>query len=133
MKISTKQYAEVLYDLTCDKSNDEINVVIKRFVSTLKAGQELKNVEQIIKKFVEIYNEKNNILTAEITSSRKLNRETVTGIKTALKDKYRMDDIEIVRNIDSNIKGGIKIIVGEDILDNSIAGRLVKLRSNLIK
>ena len=132
MKQSSSQYAQALYKLTKDKSQEEINVVIEKFVANLKNMQKLHSVEQIIKQFIEVYNEKNGIIKANIFTRKDIDEEIVTNIKKILKERYKAEKIEMEMTVDEKLKGGIKIMVEEDILDNSIAGRLNKLRSGLI-
>jgi len=133
MKSTAKQYAQALYELTKDKSDKEVSVVIERFVSNLKSEQKLTSVERIIKQFVEIYNKENGIIKASVSTGRKIDKEVVENIEKTLKEKYQAEKIEMEMIVDEKLKGGIKIVVGEDILDNSVLGRLNKLRGVLIK
>ena len=133
MKSTAKQYAQVLYELTKDKSEDEVGVVIEKFVANLKSEQKLKWVEQIIKQFVEIYNRENGIVKASVSTGREVDKEVIKNIEKTLKEKYQAEKIEMEMIVDEKLKGGIKIVVGEDILDNSIAGKLSKLRNNLVR
>jgi hypothetical protein len=47
MKINTKQYARALYELTKEKSEKDVDVVIKKFVNDLKKIGMLDKVEEI--------------------------------------------------------------------------------------
>ena len=132
MKTTIKQYAQALYKLTKDKSQKEIDVVLEKFVANLKSEQKLKTIEQIVKQFVEIYNKENRIISARVLTGRKIDEDTIENIKNKLKEKYQAEKIELETMIDKKLKGGIKIIVGEDILDGSIAGRLAKLKNSLV-
>ncbi len=128
MKLSTKQYAQALYELTKDKPENEASVVIEKYVANLKQQGLLNKVEDIIKKFTEIYNKKNGIIKAKIFTGRELNRDTLDSVSSALIKKYNSEKIETKVKVDKSLRGGIKIIVGEDIIDNSILGRLQKLK-----
>jgi len=130
--MTSSQYAQALYQLTKNKPENEVNVVIEKFVNNLRQNGLTGKVNEIIKKFIEIYNKENGILQAKITTARELNEEMIEKIKDKLKEEYQAEKIELETMIDKKLKGGIKIIVGEDILDGSIAGRLLKLRKNLI-
>ncbi len=132
MKISIAQYAQALYELTKDKSPEKVGVVIEKFIKNLKQNGLTGKINEIVKKFTEIYNKENNILNAKIITARELDKETVEKIKNNLKERYQVGEIEMETTIDKKLKGGIKIIVGEDILDGSVAGRLKKLKNNLV-
>ncbi len=128
MKLSTRQYAQALYELTKDKPESEASVVIEKFVKTLKRNGLLNKMEDIIKKFVEIFNKENNIIEAKIVTSRKLDGKELDNVKNFLLKKYGAEKIEMKTKVDENLKGGIKIVVGEEIIDNSVSGRLQKLK-----
>ena len=132
MKLSIKQYAQALYELTKDKPENEVFVVIEKFVKTLKRNGLLNKMEDIIKKFVEIFNKENNIIEAKIFTSRKLDDNEVNDIKKFLLKKYNAEKIETRMKVDKNLKGGIKIVVGEEIIDNSVLGRLQKLKQAIV-
>jgi len=132
MKLSSSQYAQALYQLTKNKPENEVNVVIEKFVNNLRQNGLTGKVNEIIKKFIEIYNKENGILQAKIITVRELNEEMIEKIKDNLRRKYQAEKIELETMVDEKLKGGIKIIVGEDILDGSIAGRLAKLKNSLV-
>ncbi len=132
MKLSIKQYAQALYELTKDKPENEVFVVIEKFVKTLKRNGLLNKMEDIIKKFVEIFNKENNIIEAKIVTSRKLDGKELDNVKNFLLKKYGAEKIEMKTKVDENLKGGIKIVVGEEIIDNSVLGRLQKLKQAIV-
>jgi len=132
MKLSSSQYAQALYQLTKNKPENEVDVTIEEFVNNLRQNGLIGKANEIIKKFIEIYNKENGILQAKIITARELNEEMIEKIKDKLKEEYQAEKIELETMIDKKLKGGIKIIVGEDILDGSIAGRLAKLKNSLV-
>jgi F-type H+-transporting ATPase subunit delta len=132
MRITTSQYARALYELTKDKPENEVDIVIEKFVNNLKKNRLLDKVEEVIKKFTDIYNKENGIVKAKIFVSRKLSETNVEEIAKAIKKKYQAEEVKLAVIVDDKLKGGIKIIVREDILDNSIAGKLAKLRRALV-
>ena len=132
MKINSKQYAQALYELTKDKPTDKVDIIIGKFVNNLKKNGFLRKTENIIKKFTEIYNKENKVITAKIFTSRKMEDENVKKITKIIKEKYQVREVELEMTIDKDLKGGIKIIIREEIIDNSIAGRLEKLRKELV-
>ncbi|HFC76843.1 MAG TPA: ATP synthase F1 subunit delta [Candidatus Moranbacteria bacterium] len=127
MKISSKQCAQTLFELTLGKSENEIDSVILKFVKLLKKNKQLKKTNDIIKKFNEIYNKANGIIEAEIVTIRELGSEQFSKIESFLKEKYSVKKVILKSKIDKNIKGGIIIKVGDEVLDGSIKGRLNEL------
>jgi len=132
MKVDNKQYAQALYELTKDKPENEVSIVIEKYVATLKRQGLLNKSEEIIKKFTEIYNNKNRIVVAKVVVSREFSDEKLKEIEDSIKRRYKAKEVELYVMVNKALKGGVKIIVGEEILDNSIAGRLTSLRTALV-
>ncbi len=133
MKISAKQYAQTLYELTRDKSAGDIDSVIVKFIKLLKENRQLKMLAGIIKRFSEIYNKENGIAEVEVISRRKLSENQIDKIKDFILQKYQSKEIILKNSENKNIKGGVIIKVGDEVLDGSVVGKLIRLRKELVK
>ena len=133
MKASIKQYAETLLDLTDKKSEQEISAIVKKFAEILKKDGQIKNVKNIIEKFSELYNKKHGIVEATVVTRQDVERQNVDRIEKFIKEKYSAKAVHIRNIVDENIKGGIVIRVGDEILDSSIKSQLNRLKSVLMK
>jgi F-type H+-transporting ATPase subunit delta len=132
MKISIKQYAQALYELTLGKSESEINVVIEKFVKELAKNNQIKLSTKILDKFEQMYNKENGIIEAQVTSAFKLEGVEIEKLKAYLLEKYSAKEIIFNNKIDENIKGGVIIKVGDELIDASIAGKLRSLKESLV-
>ncbi|KKP68099.1 MAG: hypothetical protein UR66_C0008G0007 [Candidatus Moranbacteria bacterium GW2011_GWE1_35_17] len=133
MKISTKQYAQALYELTLEKSESEVNIVVEKFVKELAKNNNVKLASKIIDKFQEIYNRENGIIEASVTSAEKLEKSQMEKIEKYLLDKYKAEKVILSNEIRKEIKGGIILRVGEDILDESIIKKVNNLKTFLME
>ena len=133
MKVEEAQYAKTLYEITKGKSQDEIDGVLSNFTKLLIKNNQAKLIDKILEKFNSLWNEKESIVEAEIISVCKLNSNQIDRIEKFIKSKYTIKEVLINNMIDKEIKGGIIIKVGDDILDGSIKGKLKKLKNNLSK
>jgi len=133
MKISTAQYAQTLYDITEGKEKSRVALSVEKFTELLIKNRQIKLAGKIIKKFNDIYNQKHGIIEAEITSREKLNEELRNKLRNYVSNKYKAKGVVLNNKIDENIKGGIIIKVGDEILDASISGKLRNLKSLLRK
>ena len=132
MKITNTQYATALYESVKGKSQKEIDVAVSNFVKVLEKNNQVKDAKNIISKFSEIWNVKEGIVEAEVTSREKLDRELRDAIEKYIKKKYVTKNVEILNKIDPAIKGGIIIKVGDEVMDGSVSGRLLKLKKQLV-
>ncbi|NTV41028.1 MAG: ATP synthase F1 subunit delta [Candidatus Moranbacteria bacterium] len=133
MKISTLQYASALFELTENKTEKEISEVVLSFAEQLKKDGQLKNADKIMEKFSDLYNSKNEIVVAQITTSQKPENLNVKEIEEFVKNKYGAKSVELKIVVDENIKGGIVIRVGDEVMDASVGGQLEKLRKELVR
>ena len=133
MKISTQQYAKVLLELTENKTEKEIGDIIARFAEQLKKDGQIKNYKKIIENFSKVYNSAHGIVEAEVTTSRKLESHQVHQVEKFIKEKYAAKDVVINNTIDENIKGGVIVRVGDEVLDASVSNQLRRLKRELVK
>ncbi|MEI8344357.1 MAG: ATP synthase F1 subunit delta [Candidatus Moraniibacteriota bacterium] len=133
MKINILQYAQTLLDLTDGKSEQEVLDVINKFAEQLKSDGQLKNADKIMEKFSEIYNKKNGIVKAEVVTRYKLHDAKLKEIESYIKTKYAAKSVELVEVVNEDIKGGIVIRVGDEVMDASVGGKLEKLRKELVR
>jgi F-type H+-transporting ATPase subunit delta len=133
MKITSKQYAQTLYDLTDGKSEGETEKSVGCFVDFLIKSRKLKLSGKIIEQFSDIYNKRHGIVRVEVTGARKLSEEMTKEIKGFIKKKYKAEEVELVIMVDEGLKGGIILKVGDEIMDGSVAGRLSELKKILVK
>ncbi len=131
MKVTPTQYATTLYELTQDKKKSEVDSVAKKLIEMLVKNNQLKMVGKIIEKFNGIYNKKNGIVEADVTTRYKIQDTMTKQIEKFVKEKYKAKEVVIKNKIDENIKGGIIIKVGDEIIDASLKSRLINLNKLL--
>lgn len=131
MKVTPTQYANTLYKLTEGKEKSQVDSIAKKFTALLIKNGQLKMAGKIIEKFSGIYNQKNGIVEAEVTTRDKIQDTITKQIEKYIKEKYKAKEVVINNKIDENIKGGIVIKVGDEIIDTSIKNHLINLNKLL--
>ena len=132
MRASAKQYGKVLYDLTDGKSKPEIEKSLAGFARYLRKERKLKLSGKIIENFAKFYDQKNGIVEAEIVTAEKISTEMEKKIKSYIEKKYKAKRVVVKNVVDPDIKGGMVLRIGDEVMDGSIAGRLNKLKSILV-
>lgn len=133
MKVNAIQYSKLLYEVTAGKSRQDIDNIIVKFTALLIKNRQIKLIGKIIEKFSEIYNKKNGIVEADVITRYKIQDIMIKQIEKFVKEKYKVKEVVLNSKIDENIKGGIIIKVGDEIVDASISGKLRSLKSSLEK
>jgi F-type H+-transporting ATPase subunit delta len=133
MKITAKQYAQTLFELTKDKDEIEIQAVISKFLVVLKKRGDFKMKMDIIQQFQRIFNEANGIVEVKIISQQELKQDQLEKIEQLVKNKYQANQVILKNDIQKEILGGIMMQVGDEVMDGSVAGQLKRMRNSLNK
>jgi F-type H+-transporting ATPase subunit delta len=131
MKISPKQLAQTLYDLTDGKSKSDIEKTVADFAAYLKNSRKLKMADKITHQFAAIWNQKNGIVEATIVSRKKMSEAELAKVKKYVKEKYAAKEVELINTVDEKIGGGFVLRVGDEVADGSVRGKLGELRKVL--
>ena len=131
MKASATQYAKTLYELASGKNKSEIDGVVADFIKLLAKNNQLKMMSAIIEKFGNIWNRENGILEAEVESAYPLNDEISGKITKEIKEKYGAKEVILNNKINKDIKGGIIIKIGDEVIDSSVKKQLKMLKQAL--
>ncbi|MCX6800207.1 MAG: ATP synthase F1 subunit delta [Candidatus Falkowbacteria bacterium] len=125
MKLSVKQYVELLFLLVDNKSNEEVLVAQKKFVDILIKNNDLKKVNNIIEKFDIFWNAKKNIIKAEVISGQVLTSDIAENLVNYIKKISKASEVNITEKIDKKrVIGGIIIKFNNKIMDASLRTRL---------
>ena len=131
MKISARQYAQTLFDLVENVQQTDIPKIIEQFVREMKKNGHITRGAQIIEQFEMIYNEKNRIAKAKITTAFDVRAEQKAQIEAYIKRMHDSQKVDATYVTDATIKGGIIIRVGDEILDASVRKRINTLSQHL--
>jgi len=128
MRISPKQLAQTLYDLTEDKNKADIEKSVAYFARYIYMNRKLKLVDKIAEQFGKIWNQKNSIVEASVATRKKLEERELKKVKNFVKEKYHAKEIVLENIADESIKGGMVLRVGDEVFDGSVAGKLAELK-----
>lgn len=131
MKVSAKQYARALYELTEGKSEKEIDGVITDLVARMKKNGHLKFSQDVIALFEKEYNDANSIVTATVVSAFPLQETQKDSVESYIKDRYSATQVIAEYCEDKSVKGGVVITVGDEVLDASVSGKLKQINQAL--
>lgn len=133
MKISPKQYAQALFELTEGKSEQEVIATIERFALELKKNGHLKQFKSIAHKFAQLSNAAEGIIEAEVVAARELDAGEIGAIADFVKAKYTAREAVVRATVDEKVHGGLVVRVGDEVIDGTVAHKLERLKSILSK
>ncbi|MBL7058648.1 F0F1 ATP synthase subunit delta [Patescibacteria group bacterium] len=134
MKISIKQYAELLFELVNEKSNEVVAENTQKFASIVFKNNDKAKFSRIIEKFGEIWDNEKGIINASVTCGERLDEVLIGEIKNFIKLKTKANSINIEERIDKDeVLGGIIIKYKDKVIDACLRTRINNLKAEFIK
>ena len=87
---------------------------------------------EVIKRFDYLLDKNSQVIKIRITSSARLSDDEVQQISSKIENKIQKK-VDVKIETDTSIIGGIKLRVGNTLIDGSISSRLQKMRDTLIQ
>jgi F-type H+-transporting ATPase subunit delta len=117
-----QQYAKILYDLTANAPENEIDGRVRVFLQRVRGDQMLGKMGYIIDAFEEYAKAKDGVIHVKVVSAMKGDDGTDLILSKQKKD------IEIEKRVDANIIGGAVIQSGNTVYNGSVKAQLKRLR-----
>lgn len=102
----------------------------RNFIELLVANDRLLLLPSIAQQFVALKNQHEGTAQAEITSAFELGADQVKDLVTALETKFGLKLSPVV-TVDKSLIGGVRVAVGDQVLDTSVKAQLARLRDTL--
>lgn len=130
--ISTKNIAQAIYESLCNKEGALLDAAITESAVFLKEKNLLGRKEEILKTLEKIINKEKGIIKAKITTKSQIEKELERGIEEFIKSKYKAKEVLLELKTDKDVLGGIKIEIGDEIIDTTLSSKIHQLQNYLI-
>ena len=87
---------------------------------------------EVLERFDYLIDKDSKIIKVQITSSTRLPDDEVQKISSTIENKIQKK-LNVKMDIDTSLMGGIKLRVGNTLIDGSVSNRLQKMRDTLIQ
>lgn len=114
---------EVFQDLQADVINT-VQLLVERGHAEITPS--------VIDHFLKMVNDAKGIADAKIYSVRELSDAEKQALKDSIKKRFNKADVQMESIIDTSLLGGLKIQVGNTILDGSVSGKLKRIKRNIV-
>lgn len=103
------------------------------FIKLLLDKGRIINLTGIFREFVQMADEKRSILNISILSAAPLDTAQINAITEKYRQQYGAWSVKAEMKIDPSLIGGIKISIGDKLIDGTVKGRLKDLKALLVK
>lgn len=124
-KLSVDQLVKLVLDVAGNLSAEQQN-----FIRVLVDNERLLVLPEIRDLFVALKNEHEGVLEAEIASAFPLDDATLASLKSDLEARFKAK-LNVQVHIDPELIGGVRIAVGDEVIDASVRGKLANMAAAL--
>lgn len=132
MKYTARQYAKILHKIIQSTEAKNLSPVIRDFIDILNDNNDLRLLNKIKLEFNKIFNEKEGIVEAEVTSAHTLSKDTLSRLREYFKLKWRARDIVFKEYLDDSLIGGFVVRREDKFYDFSIKNQTNQLGASLV-
>lgn len=123
--LSADQPNKLMLDVAGDLNAEQQN-----FVRVLVDNERLQVLPEIRDLFVALKNEHEGVKEAVITSAFPLDDAALAALKADLEDRFKVA-VNVNVSIDPELIGGVRIAVGDEVIDASVRGKLANMAAAL--
>jgi F-type H+-transporting ATPase subunit delta len=130
--VSIKSFAQAIYEAAGKKEGKDLDAVLAHAVEILSEKHFLGKKDEVLEKLQEIIDQKEGVIRARIESATPLFKTTLASIEKELKKRYGAEEVRLEESINPSYLGGIKIRVGDEVIDLTLAHKINQLQNYLI-
>ncbi|WP_042302970.1 F0F1 ATP synthase subunit delta [Paraburkholderia kururiensis] len=127
-KVGRQQVSELL--LGAVKSPQKDSPQAKNFVQMLVDNHRLQLLPEIAQQFEELKNAREGAADVLIVSAFPLEGEPLNQLVASLERKFQRK-LKPTVEVDSSLIGGVRVTVGDEVLDTSVRARLARMQTAL--
>ena len=131
-KVSTKNIALAIKDMTSGKSGKELEDILVEVVNYLVNKRLTSKSGEILKKLEELLDKDEGVVRAKVTYKEKPEKKLSDQLEELLKKRYKAKEMIIEQNENREILGGVKVEVGDEIIDLTFKNKIKQLQNYLI-
>jgi len=130
--ISINNIARAIYESSIGKDGAELDVVTKKAIDLISKKHLMSRSKEILIELEKIVDKKEEVVRAKISSKTKLDKKITDEIEDFIKKKYKAKNTVLEFTVDQKLLGGIKIEIGDEIIDTTLKNKITKLQNYLI-
>lgn len=131
-KISIKNLVKAIEMETEHKSGASLTDTLKNIVLFLNRKKMLNKSKEILEELEKEIDKKHGRIKMKVKSAVKLDDTNKKNLEHEMRIKYQAKEIESHYMEDRNLLGGLRIEVGEEVIDTTYRNKLNQLEKHLI-
>lgn len=130
--ISTKNLAQSIYESSKEKDGAVLDTILLNAVTLINKKHLMSKSKEILSSLEKIIDKDEGLVRAKVSSKSKLDKKTADEIEDFIKKRYKAEKVILEFEINEKLLGGIKIQIGDEIIDTTLKNKIRKLENYLI-
>ncbi|WP_334332698.1 MULTISPECIES: ATP synthase F1 subunit delta [unclassified Companilactobacillus] len=115
-----------------DTLKGKFSTLMQDFLSLVFDNNRMDCISEIADAFIEKYDETNGIVEATVTTAVDLDETQEENLKSVIKNRFSVNEVNLTKIVDSKIIGGVIIRVGDQVVDGSVVKRFNDIKKTLL-
>lgn len=129
--ISNNEIANAIFEIMKVKKEEEYSDFFKSVALFLKKRNLIFKSKEIFKYLEGLINEKEEKLLVKVRSAKRLNEVVKKDLAEFLKKHYQKKSVIFDEYLDEKLLGGVRLEVGDEVIDMTIKKKVQKLQEYL--
>jgi F-type H+-transporting ATPase subunit delta len=130
--VNPRVTAERLYGLFASLCGDALPLQAQNLLRVLIENRRLELLPQICASFEELKNEREGVVEAAITTAFPLAEAQLALLVADLEKRFKRKVRPMV-TLDKDLIGGVRVVIGDEVIDGSVRSKLAALATGLAK
>ncbi len=132
-KISPKNIGEAIYRATEGKSGNDLSVALKRSAQILRDKRMLGKSREVLSALQDIVDKNTGTVRMKVTTAKVMPIGERKKLEGEIKQKYKAQKVVSEFFEKAELLGGVRVEVGDEVLDNTYRNKLRQLEQFLIQ
>lgn len=111
---------------------DNAHIYVIHFLCLLVDKKRERNIEAVCEEFNSLCNDYFKVLEGVVYSTKLLSKDQMNDIEKSIQTKLNKK-VELVNKLDPSLIGGLKVVVGDSVFDNSLQRKMEALKNELLQ
>lgn len=130
--LSYNDIAKIIYVAAKGKKDEELTQFVEEVLQFLLKQKLVAKSSIILKKLEDILNQEDGVVVAKLYTVSELDQDTKNKIQDFILKRYNAKKVVFLEKHDPKLIGGLKIEIGNEVIDLSVSNKLKKLKDHLI-
>ena len=130
--VSIKNLAYAIYESSKDKEGTDLDIVMKNSVQMISDKHLLSKSHLILSELEKIVDNEKGRLRVRVNSKTKITDKAQEEIIDFIKKRFKIKEVILELKEDPKLLGGIKLEIGDEIIDTTLKHKLDQLQNYLI-